>query len=90
MTSTPAPASAPLSAKADAVNRAARTFVQGLLTDVAIAALPVVFDAVSGWDGAFTRDYWTVVGVSVLKTVGVATVSYFMRLRSTPPGQPAA
>ncbi|MFI0794741.1 hypothetical protein ACH4OY_18945 [Micromonospora rubida] len=27
---------------------------------------------------------------AVLKTIGVATVSYFIRLRSTPPGQPAA
>lgn len=76
----------PLPAKADAANRAARTFVQGLLTDVAVAALPVIYDAVSGWDGAFTSGYWTVVGVSVMKTAAVAAVSYFMRLRSTPPG----
>jgi len=83
MTTTP---TVPLPAQADAVNRAARTFVQGLATDVAVAALPVIYDAVSGWDGAFTRAYWTVVGVSVMKTVAVAAVSYFMRLRSTPPG----
>jgi len=83
MTTTP---TIPLPAKADAANRAARTFVQGLATDVAIAALPVIYDAVSGWDGAFTSEYWTVVGISVMKTVAVAAVSYFMRLRSTPPG----
>ncbi|MEH1166035.1 hypothetical protein V6V47_11690 [Micromonospora sp. CPCC 205539] len=79
----------PLPAKLDARNRALRTFVQGLSADVAIALLPAIYAAVSGWDGAFTSAYWTVVGISLLKTVTIAAVSYFMRLRYTPPGNPA-
>ncbi|MEV4659411.1 hypothetical protein [Micromonospora sp. NPDC049301] len=86
MTITP---TTPLPAKADARNRAARTFVQGLITDLLIAVLPVLYEAVSGWDGAFTREYWTVVGISVLKTIGIAAISYVMRLQRTPPGNPA-
>ncbi|PWR05177.1 hypothetical protein DKT68_28270 [Micromonospora acroterricola] len=87
MTITP---TTPLPAKADARNRAIRTFVQGLITDVLIAVLPVLYEAVSDWDGAFTSEYWTVVGISVLKTLAIAVVSYVMRLQRTPPGNPAA
>lgn len=80
----------PLPARADAANRAARTFAQGLGVDVLIAVLPLLYDAVSGWDGAFTADYWTLVGVSLLKTAAIAGISYVMRLVKTPPGNPPA
>lgn len=62
----------------DARNRALRTFVQGLATDVLAALvlllLPVV-TAAEGW-GDFE---WSVLGFLVAKTVVVTALSYVMR-----------
>lgn len=80
----------PLPAVADAKNRAARSVLQGLGVDVLVAGLPLLYDAATGWDGSFSAAYWTLVGVSLMKTAAVATVAYVMRLTKTPPGNPAA
>jgi hypothetical protein len=75
---------ASVAARADARNRAWRSFLQGLLIDLGVAVLPLIYDAVSGWDGAFSRTYWTAVVISVAKTIGVTVISYVMR-RTVPP-----
>lgn len=80
----------PLSAQADARNRSWRTLWQGLLLDLAVVLLPLAYDALSGWDGAGGRAYWTAVGVSLGKTAALTVVAYIARLVKTPPGgQPA-
>lgn len=78
------PLPVPPSASADATNRAARTFLWGLATDVAIAVLPIAYDAVSHVDSVGTRQYWTLVGVSLGKTAAMTALSYVMR-RLKPP-----
>lgn len=63
---------------ADAQNRALRTFLQGLATDVVAAVimllLPVLTHA-NGW-GDFE---WSVMGFLLLKTILVTGMSYAMR-----------
>lgn len=64
--------------RADAQNRAMRTFLQGLATDVVTAIimllLPVLTHA-NGWD-----DFeWSVMGFLLLKTVLITAMSYAMR-----------
>lgn len=64
--------------KADASNRALRTFLQGLGTDLLAAVLlfllPVVTSA-DGWD-----DFeWSVMGFLLAKTAVVTLFSYLMR-----------
>lgn len=68
----------------DAKDRAWRTFLQNIGVDVAVAVGPVVYDAVAGWDGAFTAAYWVPVGVSVAKTAAVVVLAYVMRLKKPP------
>jgi hypothetical protein len=63
---------------ADARNRALRTFLQGLVADVAAAVvllvLPVVTNA-QGWE-----DFdWRILGFLLAKTVVVTGLSYLMR-----------
>lgn len=62
----------------DARNRAVRTFLQGLATDV-LAALVLlllpVFTSANGW-GDFE---WQVLGFLTAKTVAVTVMSYVMR-----------
>lgn len=77
---------APPTPTADATNRAWRTLLQGLLFDLAVVVLPALYDAVTGWDGAGGRTYWTAVGLSLAKTAVVAAIAYVMRLVHTPPG----
>lgn len=62
----------------DARNRALRTFIQGLGTDVAAALILLllpVFTSANGW-GDFE---WQVLGFLVAKTVAVTALSYVMR-----------
>lgn len=52
--------------------------------DVAIVLLPLLYDAISKWDGSFSAAYWQVVGVALLKTAGMAALAYWMRLKKAP------
>lgn len=70
------------SVQADAENRAWRTFVQGLLLDVAAAVVAVLVVALT--DVEWTLTYWQALGLVLLKTVLTAAVSYAAR-RITPP-----
>lgn len=71
-------------AKADAKDRSIRTLFQNLWLDVAFVLLPLVYDAVSGWDGSFSAQYWTIVGAGLVKTGALAVIAYFMRLKKSP------
>lgn len=75
--------------KADARNRAWRTFVQNIQVDLAITLGPILVDAVTNWDGAFTGSYWQAVGTTAGKTVVLVLLAYWMRLRKPPAAPPA-
>lgn len=69
----------PPSAEADARNRGARSFWQGLGIDVAVMLIVTVGPLLLSNDFAFTGPYWTIVGTSAAKTVVSAVVSYVTR-----------
>lgn len=75
----------PLPTNADARNRAWRTFLQGLALDVAAAVVMAVAPSLFGADFAWTRDYWTALGLLAAKTLLQAGVSYWMRHVVPPP-----
>lgn len=70
---------------ADARNRAWRTFVQGLGTDVVGATALAVLPALAGQDFAWTRAYWGAVGLLAAKTAILTVVSYIARKTVPPP-----
>ncbi len=78
------PLPVPPSVEADAKNRAARTFVQGLITDVIGAVSLAVFPALAGADFAWSKPYWTAVGLLTAKTVVLSVVSYISRKVAPP------
>lgn len=64
--------------RADARNRAFRTFLQGLGVDVAVAVavvLVTVFSDADGWGDL----QWAVIGFSLAKSVVTSVASYVMR-----------
>lgn len=61
---------------ADAKNRAARTFLQGLAVDVAVALCSLVLISI---DDISTRQGLIVLGVAAIKTVLTTVASYVMR-----------
>ena len=65
----------------DAVSRALRTFVQGLLTDVLLAVVLVVSDALR--ETTETID-WRLLGLATLKTAAMTAASYVMRKVAPP------
>lgn len=69
----------PVSTKRDARNRALRVFVYGLLTDVSLAVLlfllPIFGSSSTDWS---TLD-WRVIGLSLIKTVVMAILSFLAR-----------
>ena len=67
----------PVSASADAKNRAWRTAVQGLALDVLTAIVLVLSVAVT--DLRWTRAYWVALGLLVAKTGIQSAVSYGAR-----------
>jgi len=71
-------------AKVDAKDRAWRTFLQNIGIDILVVVGPLLYGAVSSWDGSFTRAYWIPVGLSVVKTAALVIISYVMRLRKEP------
>lgn len=70
--------------KADALERASRTFWPSLALDVGICVAPLAYDAISKWDGSFSAAYWTVVGVGLGKTAALAAISYWLRYVKKP------
>lgn len=56
---------------------AVRTFLMGLGLDVATAV--VVLLATAFTDIRWTKEYWTVLGLALAKSVLTATVAYFVR-----------
>lgn len=78
------PTTYPPSATADARNRAWRTFVQGLLVDVLLAATAGVSLALTSPDFAWTKTYWIAVGLSLAKTTLTTITAYVMR-KAAPP-----
>lgn len=74
----------PPSAAADARNRAWRTFVQGLLIDVLIAVTGLLYAGISAPDFAWSRAYWTAVGLALAKTTMTTITAYVMRKMAPP------
>ena len=68
----------------DAADRSWRTLLQNVPLDILIVVAPLLYDAVSGWDGSFTAAYWVAVGVGVAKTAALAVIAYVMRLKKDP------
>lgn len=73
--------------RADARDRAWRTFLQNIGLDLAVMLGPILLDAVTRWDGAFTSTYWLPVGISLAKTAALVVVAYVMRLKKPPASQ---
>lgn len=78
------PIDPPPDTAADAKNRAFRTFVQGLLTDVAAAVVLAIGPSLAGAHFAWTKEYWSAVALLAAKTVVLSVVSYVSR-RVVPP-----
>ncbi len=78
------PLPTPADTGTDARNRAWRTLVQGLLTDVLGAVVLAVAPALAGADFAWTTPYWAAVGLLAAKTAVQSVVSYIGR-RVVPP-----
>jgi hypothetical protein len=76
----PLPTPAPRSV--DASRRAWRTFIQGLLTNIAIWLAPVLLTAVGTLQ--WTRQYWITLGVTALTAVVTAIFSYLGRFLVPP------
>lgn len=72
----------PAVVESDAKTRGWRSFVQGLLIDVAVAATVFLVSVIS--DLEWTRVYWVVLGLGLAKSVVQGIVSYFARKLITP------
>lgn len=68
---------------ASAKNRSWRTFLGGLWLDILFALVAVV--GMAGNIDFFSKAGWTMFGVLVTKTIIQTTVSYFARVKVTPP-----
>lgn len=68
-----------VSTNRDARNRAVRVFVYGLLTDVGLAVLlfllPIFGSATTDWSSLD----WRLIGLSLVKTIVMATLSFLAR-----------
>lgn len=73
--------------KRDAQSRAARTFAQGLGIDAAIAIAAVLLVWLPDAD-LTGREAWTVLGITVAKTLIQTVAAYVMRLKVAPAGEP--
>lgn len=74
--------------KADARNRAIRTFMQNILIDIAITLLTVFGTAIATLD-ITSKEAWTALGLLLAKTAISAPVAYVMRMRVKPATVPA-
>jgi len=67
-------------AKVDAVDRSRRTFIQGLAVDAVLALCAALLVWLPDADLS-SREAWSILGVSVAKSVLTAVASYVMRVR---------
>lgn len=65
----------------DAKNRALRTFVQGLLSDLLIALVLFLSPIFASDSFDWTATDWKVLGLALAKTVVVTVISYIARVR---------
>ena len=70
--------------RVDAEDRAWRTMLQNVGTDLAVTAGGALFSALESGGDPFTAPFWIAVGVSVGKTALLIVASYVMRLKSAP------
>jgi hypothetical protein len=77
-----------MSAHLDALNRALRTLVQGLLVDVSGAVVLVATQQLA--DLQWTKAYWAALGLLLIKTVVSTGVAYVGRRVAPPPAVLAA
>ena len=85
--------------KADAKNRALRTFIQGLGIDILVALVVLITPILIGANGWEDFAEWKIILFSVVKTVLTTAASYIMRrfvdqpnsgtLPQDPPGYPS-
>ena len=85
MTVTPTPALTPAAVKADAKNRAVRSYLQGLGVAVLFAALPIAQASLG--DIHWSVAWWIALGNAVASPALLAGASYVMRHLSPPPTQ---
>lgn len=74
----------PPSVAQDARNRAARTFVGGLLADVLLAASGALTLTLTDPAFDWTAAYWTGVGLTLAKTVLTTAISFIGRKVAPP------
>lgn len=85
--------------KADAKNRAFRTFIQGLGVDILVALAVYILPVLVGANGWADLVEWKIILFSLIKTVLTTAASYTMRrfvdkpdgalLPQDPPGEPS-
>jgi hypothetical protein len=68
----------------DAKDRAWRTFLQNIWVDLAVVVGPILVEAVTKWDGAFSGTYWQTVATTVAKTTVLVVLAYWMRMKKPP------
>lgn len=84
MTEPTPPAETADDTKRDAMHRAVRTFLQGLLTDLLIAAVVFLYPVITSAESVATIQ-WGAVGLSLAKTALVTFLSYLMRVLKISP-----
>ena len=70
----------------EAKDRAWRTFIQNWPLDAFVIIAPLLIDAITSADFAFTWAYWVPVLVSIAKTGALTLIAYVMRLKKPPVG----
>ena len=84
---TPATRAARHALKVDAKNRAWRTLLQGLATDVLVALAAALLAWLPDAD-ITSREAWTVIGVTLAKTALTTVASWVMRAKLDASGLP--
>lgn len=69
--------------QADAAQRAKRTFIQGIALDVCVAIAVTLLAWLPDADLS-SKEAWSILGLSLAKTVLTAVASYVMRLKVAP------
>jgi len=69
----------------DARNRAWRTLLQGVGTDILVAVALAILPALAGADFTWSVEYWAAVGLLAAKTGILTAVAYVARLKAPPP-----
>jgi hypothetical protein len=78
----------PMSTEQDARNRAARSFIQGMLVDITVALVVAVAPLILGQGFTWEARWWAAVGLLAAKSVVQSAVSYLARKLVPPPSAP--